>query len=145
MNIWKLFGTLSTVLSLSFLSLGGAHAADLKLLQTTFTADGKLEIEHTSDPAAYYILYRGETVVDIFFAVDMAFGVQGTGHLSDGQTNGTSGFYRVLEVPLTAPLDTDGDGIDDVYELNHFGTLSPLDPSDASADPDGDGLTNLEE
>src|SRR5258708_3215216 len=110
------------VFSLLFLLLIRTQAADLKLLQTTLGADGKLQIEHTSDPASYYILYRGDTVVDISFVVDMAFGIQGTGHLTDSQTNGTAGFYRVLQVPLTTPLDTDGDGIDDVYELNHFGT-----------------------
>ena len=37
--------------------------------------------------------------------------------------------------------DTDGDGIPDVWEVEHG--LDPLSPVDASADPDGDGLDNL--
>lgn len=38
-------------------------------------------------------------------------------------------------------VDTDGNGIDDRWELAHFGRIG-IDPT---ADPDGDGLTNLAE
>ncbi len=41
------------------------------------------------------------------------------------------------------PGDTDGDGMSDACELRY--SLDPLNPNDASADPDGDGKTNLEE
>jgi PKD repeat protein len=39
--------------------------------------------------------------------------------------------------------DDDGDGMPDVWETGN--RLDPLDPTDASGDPDRDGLTNLEE
>ena len=39
--------------------------------------------------------------------------------------------------------DDDGDGMPDVWETEN--RLDPLDPTDASGDPDRDGLTNLEE
>lgn len=52
----------------------------------------------------------------------------------------TTAFYRVQQVPLARPLDTDGDGIDDAYELGHAPDLSPLDPADA-AKPAGDRRT----
>ncbi len=48
---------------------------------------------------------------------------------------------RVLR--LRVLVDSDGDGIDDVWEIMHG--LNPLDPSDAALDPDGDGVTNIGE
>jgi hypothetical protein len=39
--------------------------------------------------------------------------------------------------------DSDGDGMPDEWEAAN--KLDPLDPSDASLDPDADGLTNLQE
>jgi hypothetical protein len=41
----------------------------------------------------------------------------------------------------TLPVDTDGDGLGDAWEQQHFGGLSAT----ASEDPDGDGLNNLRE
>ena len=41
------------------------------------------------------------------------------------------------------PADDDADGIDDGWELIYG--LDPTDPNDAAADPDADGLTNLDE
>ena len=40
-------------------------------------------------------------------------------------------------------LDSDGDGMGDDYETRYG--LAPHDPTDAAADGDGDGRTNLEE
>ena len=41
--------------------------------------------------------------------------------------------------------DDDNDGLPNSYEEENSSILNPKDPSDASKDPDGDGLTNLEE
>lgn len=56
-----------------------------------------------------------------------------------------SRFYRLQQVPLAAPLDLDGDGIDDVTELSFGNLLNPLNPADGLADPDGDGVSTAAE
>jgi len=42
---------------------------------------------------------------------------------------------------LKGPSDSDGDGLPDAWEMQHFGDLS----QGPNADPDGDGFTNLQE
>ena len=54
-------------------------------------------------------------------------------------------FYRIRAVPFAQPLDLDGDGIDDGYELSHRTFLNPFNPADAALDYDGDGQSNLQE
>jgi len=48
-----------------------------------------------------------------------------------------------FDMPITPNPDSDGDGIPDFDEIRNF--LCPLDPTDANADYDNDGLTNAEE
>jgi hypothetical protein len=40
-----------------------------------------------------------------------------------------------------AAIDSDSDGLPDTWELQYFGNLN----QSANGDPDGDGLTNLQE
>jgi len=48
-----------------------------------------------------------------------------------------------LQKPYVFPPDSDADGLPDLWELNH--SLNPLNATDAQADSDNDGLSNLEE
>jgi hypothetical protein len=55
-------------------------------------------------------------------------------------------FFRAEGIPLYAPRDSDFDGMNDVWELEHP-YLDPLNSADAfalSPELDGDGLTNLD-
>jgi len=122
-------------------------AQEFRIENYAIDATGKVRLRHSADSASYYILFRGLEVTQIVTAADMALGVSGAGELGDPQTiSPTSpGFYRIQRVPLAQALDTDKDGIDDVYELRRATILNPLNSGDAAQDFDGDGTSNLEE
>ena len=53
-------------------------------------------------------------------------------------------FFCFGRVPTASPADSDGDGIDDVYELS-TSNFNPLSSSDALQDFDRDGFDNRSE
>ncbi len=112
-----------------------------------FGADGTPRLRVPADVNSYYILYRGDSIAAIGLAADLGLGKAVGTELKDRDpaTGVAARFYRVERVPLGKPRDSDGDGIDDVYELMHASILNPLNPQDAKNDSDGDGKTNLQE
>lgn len=94
----------------------------------------------------YYVLERIETD-GRHTPVDMMLGFEGEATMTDPapQAGATPDSYFIRNIPLDRPQDGDGDGIDDVYELQHADFLDPQDPADASLDWDNDGFTNLAE
>lgn len=111
---------------------------------------------NTEPDLAGYRLYYGaldsaEVMIDVGLStsvpvVDLAAGgiyhfyvtAYNTVGLESGPSEQVS--YSVPALPIS---DSDGDGLPDPFELAHG--LNPLDPGDASADWDGDGLSNLQE
>ena len=56
-------------------------------------------------------------------------------------TDGTLMTSRSLSIRVNPNNDTDGDGMDDAWEIEHFGDLS----HDGTEDSDGDGRSDLQE
>jgi hypothetical protein len=74
--------------------------------------------------ASYSILDRGQTVTNITVPAAMKLNSGSCANvlsLMDPMSvfSNTSAFYRVRQVPIAQPLDSDGDDIDDIYELRH--------------------------
>jgi hypothetical protein len=80
-------------------------------------------------------------------AVEPAPAVAGTITLADPprRARRTLGFYRAEQVPVGAPQDADGDGLDDVYEMESRPWLDPLNPEDPHLDPDEDHRSTADE
>ncbi len=102
---------------------------------------GGTTVSHASAGNFYFVLLREGVPVAI------SLGTDGTGTLVDPATppEMSSQAYEVVSIPVALARDHDGDGLDDVFELEFAAILDPFDPADAARDSDGDGATNLEE
>ncbi len=127
------------------LAAGATCGAQLEVDQVTLTPEGA-SVSYSGDAGSYYMLERSADLSGFDEVVDMELGSDGDSILSDAfLALDAAGYYRIASVRRDFPLDVDGDGIDDVFELENPGVLDPFDPADADLDPDGDQRTNLEE
>ncbi|MEN3323622.1 polysaccharide lyase [Mariniflexile soesokkakense] len=67
--------------------------------------------------------------------------ITGTGIIKDISEVG--GYPILTYVPSSVPVDTDGDGMPDEWEMKN--KFNPKNASDGALDTDGDGYTNIEE
>jgi hypothetical protein len=121
---------------------------ELFYLGATFLDDtNRVHVKYPSSPDYYYTLNSRIGIDGLLVPIAMELGHAGDGELISPtpQPRGTNVFYSVSKVAIDRPIDTDGDGIDDVYELKHPSFLSPLNPADALQDHDNDKVTNFAE
>ncbi|MCP5524751.1 MAG: DUF2778 domain-containing protein [Verrucomicrobiales bacterium] len=105
---------------------------------------GEVTVQLGSLADRYYVLLTGTVVSDINTPADVELGNGAALALHARRLpDPDASFFQVLEIPQLAPMDLDGDGIDDVWELTHPTTLNGLDPADAALDPDGNGHSSL--
>jgi hypothetical protein len=127
--------------------LPAISAGDLLLTEARLNAAGHFQVTAPADVTSYYVLVRSGGLGLLQTPVALALGTSAPVTITDPAAveNRFASFYRLQQVPLAQPLDTDGDGIDDVFELQHPGILNPLRSADAAEDFDGDGSSNLAE
>lgn len=117
------------------------QAADLSSITGLRVQHGVVTVEFADNPGAYYLLEHSHDLLHWQLA-DMSLGIDS---VMDLDPLVARGFFRAAPLNKYAPADTDGDGIDDVYELSHPDVLDPLDPHDGSRlAPGGGGLTNFQ-
>jgi hypothetical protein len=121
--------------------------AEFMITRVSLDPEGQVRLEVPTDTESYFVLYRGLQIdaIDEPIAIFIGDGTSVETVDPTSALGSASQFYRAQKIPLTAPQDHDGDGLDDLVELAHPAILDPLNPADANEDPDGDGVPNWEE
>lgn len=134
-------------LAAAWIAPGTAPAQPFEITSIGLLPDNRVRIGYDPAPGFYQILQRGEAVDNIggVVALRLSGGAEDAFEDALALSGSARRFYRIRFIPLGNPLDVDGDGMDDVYELERPGLLDPRNSADASADPDGNGLSHLEE
>ena len=103
-------------------------------------AKGVTKVEVPSDTSHYYVLFVKPVAGSTWeLPVAIARGTGSTTVLSDGRKQLAADKYRFETFAISGPGDLDGDGIDDLTELNGAPALNPLsavkklDPNDGVA------------
>ncbi|MBL9168382.1 MAG: hypothetical protein JNN07_11625 [Verrucomicrobiales bacterium] len=106
----------------------------------------QLRIHHSGNTNFYHVLLRGDQPQAVHTPVSIHGPKVGEELFSVTIEPGQpTRFFQVHRYPVEVPADQDQDSMNDVYELRYPVTLNPLNPADATADADGDGLINREE
>jgi hypothetical protein len=118
-----------------------------RILEVEIDGQGLAHVRFRSNPAFYYRLYRATHPLPVGPPIGIAIGTNGISEIIDPSppAGADPTFYLLENQPFVEPLDLDADGIDDAFELARPAILDPLDPTDASEDPDQDQRSNLAE
>ena len=115
-------------------------------VQSVARTGAVITVSVESDTNSYYILKGAPALDGAFSAAAIDLGDPLSTLLADSPPLAVPHFfYHVARNALIAPLDTDEDGIDDVFELYLPDILDALDPADALEDADVDLVNNLRE
>ena len=115
-------------------------------IQSVVWTGGVVTVTVDSDTDSYYVLQGAPEVTGEFAAVAIDLGGPVSTLLSAVPPVSLPRYlYHVVRNAQITPLDTDGDGIDDVFELHLPDVLDALDPNDAGEDADDDTVSNLRE
>lgn len=130
---------MNTILLLRYIHLlalliffGVKANAQVPIINYSTDADGQVQLQVNSTTSNYYILkVRNHLDSSFSISASMTKGLAGTTIISESLRNYPIGHYQVLEYPINAPFDTDGDGIDDITEFSNLPLSNPLNPAES--------------
>ncbi len=123
---------------------GSSVPPKLEGIQIVLDSDLKRHISVPTLAGFYYVWRRGPTLDAFPDVLGLSNGNDGELEQVDAALVGPRAFYIVQKVPVGNSLDSDGDGMPDVYEMGFPGCLNPA-VNDAAGDCDQDGQSNLTE
>lgn len=104
-----------------------SHAQQVPIANYTLDANGQVHLKVNSGTDKYYILeirYHPDSAFAL--KTSMTLGQAGTTTITEPLKAYPQNQYRVLEYPIHAPVDSDGDGLDDISEYYAMPFRGPL-------------------
>lgn len=128
------------------LAFGPARADDWAIEDFWSAGAGWMGLSVPGETGVYFRVQASERLeADTWSTRSLVLGVSGSQAIPVGEAaTGGACFVRVHRIDRSQPMDEDADGIDDVFELQRA-FLDAMSGSDASADYDFDGWSNLYE
>lgn len=119
--------SLRCLLSVLSLFFAGIALAQVPILNYSLSPYGQAQIEVASTEGHYYVLHvRDSPTGDFTHATTLSLGNNGSTILTEPLAAYPVEQYRVTEHLVAAPVDTDGDGYDDLEEWNDLPSKSPF-------------------
>ena len=113
-------------------------AQEIAITDVSVDGDGRIQVQIESSSVNYYGLFvRPDHQAGDEWLVSLTPGQNGSTTLTEPLAAFSEDNYRVVQFSISSPIDSDGDGIDDVQEILDLGTLSPLNPASAISIVDG--------
>jgi hypothetical protein len=109
------------------------------LVQASDPNGDAISLSATPLPAGASFMDNGDGTA--YFNWTPSVGQAGLYSITYKASDGTLSATRSATIKVNPAWDTDGDGLDDAWELEHFGNLD----RDGSGDADGDGISDLDE
>jgi hypothetical protein len=138
MNLYMPLHRSARVLSAVAALLGSAQAQDAGTSYVFGQFGDEFRLTLESKVGYYFRFQASPDLSQSFTNVAIALGDPGPTLVHRAEEGETRFFFRFEPISLFAPRDSDGDGMDDRYELERPDRLDPMDPDDArELGPDG--------
>jgi len=121
------------------------YSQEVSILNYTVDRNGIVQLEVNSTIENYYILkVRHNAAGEFELATSMTLGKSGTTIITESIGSYPLAHYQVLEYSIDDPIDTDGDGIDDITEYQNIPIENPINAAISIPIEDGDGVVALD-
>jgi len=115
---------------------------NVPIINYSVSNTGQVELEIAAEADQYYLLTTRHQPDFLYESnTSITAGIDGNMIISEPLEAYPIESYKITAFDINAPVDTDGDGIDDVSELNNMPTQAPL--NFAEAIPFNDGTTSI--
>lgn len=126
------------ILQFLFCSIFVTYGQQVPIVNYSTNSNGQAQLEVNSTMTNYYVLKIRHNVDSSFtIPTSVTMGNSSTTIISEPLGAYPIQHYQVLEYPISAPIDTDGDSINDIIELNNLPLQSPINAAKSVGINDG--------